>query len=521
MRAPNRSWPAALAVTIAVSCALPCSSEEGDSQPSARRKSPNILLAITDDQSYFQTGRAGSESVRTPAFDRIARQGVWFPKGFCASPGCSPSRAALLTGKYPWQLGPAGTHGSSFPKEHVVFVDRLEAAGYATGYTGKGWGPGNWKVSGRERNPCGPAFNALRNRKKSELAVSSTDYAANFGAFLETRGDGQPFFFWYGAHEPHRQYRKGSGVAAGKKLADATVPDYLPDLPEVRSDLLDADLEIEHADGHLARMIERLEQIGELENTLIVATSDNGTPFPRAKANAYEDGFHVPLAISWRVRVPGGRVCDELVSLIDLAPTFLEAAGVAVPSDATGRSLLALLESGGADLIEPRREAVFAARERHSSSRHGNLGYPQRAMRTKDWLLIWNPRPERWPAGHPAGFRGAPFGFYDIDGCPTKTLLCERRENAQIARYFQLATAKRPEYELFHVQEDPGCVRDLARIAEHGKHLERLRRAMHEYLKKTGDPRVGDEGDVFESYPRLRGTIRKFPATVSESAERE
>ena len=347
------------------------------SRADAQSGPPNILFVITDDQSYPHASAYGSTMVETPAFDRIAQEGVLFTNAYVASPGCSPSRAAFLTGRYPWQIEEAGTHASSFPTDYVVFPDLLESAGYWIGFTGKGWGPGDWRVSGRSRNPAGPVFNERRTAPPIPH-ISDIDYTANFGDFLAQRPDGAPFFFWYGSHEPHRTFHPGAGLAAGKQLAEAEVPGYLPDTPEVRSDLLDYALEIEWADAHLARMLEMLEATGELDNTLVIVTSDNGMPFPRAKATVYDGGIHVPLAIRWPERIPGSRTVDDLVSLVDVTPTILEAAGVTDPAlrEMSGRSILDLLTSGGNGVLEAERDAVFAGRERHSSSRRQNVGYP-------------------------------------------------------------------------------------------------------------------------------------------------
>src|SRR5690554_2681597 len=135
--------------------------QEADRETSDRENSkpPNILFAISDDQSYPHASAYGSQWVQTPAFDRVAEEGVLFLNAFSASPGCSPSRAALLTGRNAWQIEDAGTHASEFPSKFVVYPDLLENAGYFVGYTQKGWGPGNWKISGRTRNPAGELYN--------------------------------------------------------------------------------------------------------------------------------------------------------------------------------------------------------------------------------------------------------------------------------------------------------------------------------------------------------------------------
>jgi len=488
---------------------------------------PNILLAISDDQSYPHASAYRYDAIRTPAFDRVAREGVLFHNAFTASPGCSPSRAALLTGRYPWQLEHAGTHASSFPAKYVSYVDLLEDSGYFVGYTGKGWGPGNWKISDRKRNPAGPAFKG--NRHDSPPGISSEDYAANFRDFLARRPDGKPFHFWFGASEPHRGFGRGLGAKHGGKLDKVKVPKFLPDVPEVRSDILDYCFEIEWFDAQLAEMIEMLDEAGELENTIIIVTSDNGMAFPRAKANGYEYGIHMPLAVRWPKRVPGGRELRDLVSLVDIAPTLLELAGVEHPGAQNealrmaGRSLRNILESKQEGLVDPAREAVYAHRERHSSSRWNNLAYPQRCIRTQQYLLIRNFRPERWPAGAPQKYGTGSYakpgetslgpmhgGYHDIDAGPTLSYLIEHRDEAEVGRYLELAVAHRPAIELYDIKQDPACLKNLAEDEEHAEVEQELAAKLQGYLRKTGDPRVLDGGEIFETYKRY-SRLRKFP----------
>jgi uncharacterized sulfatase len=482
---------------------------------------PNILLAIADDQSWLHAGAQGCRAVRTPAFDRVAREGVLFLNAFAASPGCSPSRAALLTGRHHWMLEQAGTHASSFPAKYLTFPDLLERHGYWVGYTGKGWGPGNWRLGGRARNPAGPAFNRRKTRPPWS-GISADDYAANFADFLAARPPGRPFCFWFGAHEPHRRYQKGSGLASGKRLDSVRVPPFLPDVPEVRSDLLDYLVEIEWFDTHLGRMLARLERSGELTNTLVIVTSDNGMPFPRAKANLYEYGIHMPLAVSWPARVPGGRRVADLVGFVDLTATILDAAGVRHPHAddpalaPVGRSVLPLLAGGRSGWVDPERRYVFSGRERHSSSRYHNLGYPCRAVRGRRFLYLRNFAPGRWPAGDPqkydASGRLGPRhgGYHDIDAGPSLSFLVAHADDPTLGRYLQLAVAKRPAEELYDVERDPGCLRNLADDPAYAAPLSELRRVLETTLRATGDPRVGPNPDLWETYKRY-SPIRRFP----------
>lgn len=483
----------------------------------AQDRRPNILFVISDDQSFPHASAYGSDFVKTPAFDRIAEEGILFMNGFAPSPGCSPSRAAILTGRYPWQNEEAGTHASSFPAKYTVLPDLLEESGYWVGYTGKGWGPGDWEESGRIRNPAGPAFQDKKLEPPHDY-IREIDYSGNFRAFLEQRPEGDPFYFWMGTSEPHRPYEKGIGTAAGKNIEDVKVPDYLPDTPEVRSDLLDYSIEIEWFDRHLAEVLVLLEEAGELENTLIVVTSDNGMPFPRAKANVYEDGIHVPLAVRWGERVPGGRVVFDLVSLIDFMPTILEAAGVKQQgTSVTGRSIMDILTSSEEGIVDPSRDAVYSARERHSSSRWNNLGYPQRALRTHQYLYIRNFAPKRWPAGTPRRIEQGELtpmntGYHDIDAAPSLDVLTQNADDPFFNRYLYLSVGKRPAEELYDIKKDPGNICNLALDPDYEELTRSFRNDLINFLEETDDPRVAGNGDIWESYPRLRGPMRNFPA---------
>lgn len=486
---------------------------------------PNILFAISDDQSYPHSSAYGGKSIFTPAFDRVAREGVLFTNAFTASPGCSPSRASILTGRYTWQNEHAGTHASKFSAKYATYPRLFAAAGYHVGYTGKGWGPGNFKDGGFEENPAGPNYDV--SSKQTPDGIRSTDYAASFTEFMSERADGKPFCFWYGSSEPHRSFGKGIGLAHGGQLADVDVPKFLPDTAEVRSDILDYEYEIEWFDAHLGRIIAEIERAGELDNTIVVVTSDNGMSFPRAKANCYEYGIHMPLAIRWAAKWKGGRIVHDLVSLTDLMPTYLEACDIEHPGDypMAGRSLLPILQSDKDGIVDPSRTAAYSARERHSSSRYHNLAYPQRCIRTQQYLYIRNFRPERWPAGTPRKFGTGSYaknkedelnlgpmhaGYHDIDGCPTMDFLTANADDPNVSGFLQLAVAHRPGEELFDIGSDPDCLHNLAESDSHADIKARLLRQLEEFLRQTKDPRILDGGDIFETYKRY-SRVRKFP----------
>ena len=222
---------------------------------------PNVLFAISDDQSWMHAGAYGDRCVKTPAFDRIARSGVRFSHAFVACSSCTPSRSAILTGQAIWRLEEGGVLWGRLPSKLDVFPRLLEQAGYFIGHTGKAWGPGSYRAGGWEEPPSGKRYAQLR-AKPPQPGINPLDYAANFKAFLEDRPEGRPFCFWLGTYEPHRAYAQGAGVASGKKLADARLPGALPDSPVTRGDVLDYYTEIEHFDRHLGRVLRAIEELG-------------------------------------------------------------------------------------------------------------------------------------------------------------------------------------------------------------------------------------------------------------------
>lgn len=478
---------------------------------------PNVLFVISDDQSWPHTSAYGSTMVSTPGFDRIAAAGALFTNFYVTSPGSSPSRASMLTGLYPWQIEEAGTHASSFPAKYTCFPEVLQQAGYHIGYTGKGWGPGNWQVSGRKHNPAGPAYNGIL-LDPPYSGISKIDYTANFKKFLSERTTGQPFCFWVGTHEPHRAYQADSWTLAGRSLTQASIPGYLPGDDAVRGDMLNYAVEIEWFDNHLAKCIDELVRLGEFDNTIIIVTADNGMAFPRAKSNCYDPGIHVPLAICWGEKIQPSQVIDALTSGVDFFPTLMEAANL-TRSGLSGQSLLPLMNGNPAAYTA---DAVFAGRERHSSARYDNLGYPIRSIRWKNYMLVWNPHPERWPAGDPQEMSASGTlktmhkAYYDIDGSPSKTYLTNNYNDLSVKPYFEAAVAKRAEYELYDLADDPACMNDLSGKAAHQDILAAMQQKLNARLVETGDTRLGANPEIWETYPRLEGDMRYFPAPAHE-----
>ncbi|HUT32984.1 MAG TPA: sulfatase [Planctomycetota bacterium] len=462
--------------STAAAVALADALRAAESAPSAR---PNIVFAIADDWSWPHAGAYGDKVVKTPAFDRIASKGVLFERAYVAAASCTPSRGAILTGQWPHRLEAGGNLWSHLDRKFACYPDLLEAAGYRVGCTRKGWGPGSTEGTGRTRNPAGPNFRS-------------------FGEFLKGQPKDKPFCYWFGSHEPHRGYKLGSGKASGMNLDAIAVPPFLPDDPAVRSDIADYYVEVQMFDGQVGEILKALDDAGLAENTIVVMTSDNGMPFPRAKANCYEFSTHMPLAIRWPARVKGGRKVEEFVSFTDFAPTFLEAAGLKPLPEMTGRSMLHLLTGDAPPADAPKRDHVFVERERHAACRAGNASYPMRAIRTAEFLYLRNLAPDRWPAGDPPGYG-------DIDGGPSKSYLLEHKDDPKVARLFALACAKRPAEELYDLKKDPAELDNVADRPEYAEAKKRLRTQLDQWMAATADPRAKGGGAEFDSYPYVGG----------------
>ena len=513
------------------------------SEQKKETKRPNILFAISDDQSWIHTSFAGSKFIHTPAFDKVASEGVYFSNCMAGSPGCAPSRSSIVTGRYHWQNEQSGQHASSWMKKYVPFVDLLDANGYATGLTGKGVAPFQYARNEndslwRKTNAAGISHSNIRyddnspDDERTAGGIGPVNYFENFKYFMENiRGD-KPFFFWYGANEPHRSYEQDSWKRNGKNTTDVNVPGFFPDDEIVRGDILDYAVEIEWFDLHLQRMLNYLEEIGELENTIVMVTADNGMPFPRAKANGYEYGIHVPFAVRYPKEFPQSRIVEDPVSFADIAPTILEITNTNSTGmlPISGKSFLNILKSKNQGTVDPSKKYVFSGRERHSSSRYLNWGYPQRMIRSKDYLYIWNIKPERWPAGAPQrikpgttdellpmygidenGVHHSDWAFTDIDAAPTKSFIIEHHEDPDIKPYFDWALAKRPEVEFFDIKNDPYCLTNLAGNQDFADIEKEMKEALMNELKKSKDPRlVGPDKEIFDSYVRY-SPMREFP----------
>jgi arylsulfatase A-like enzyme len=496
--------PATIALLL---CGVAC----GPSAPERAAEPPNILFCVADDWSWPHAGAYGCSWVKTPGFDRVAREGILFSRAYTPNAKCCTSRAALLTGRNSWQLEEAANHVCYFPAKFRTYPEALARHGYFVGMTGKGWAPGNpGVVDGKPRPMTGLPFQS-RTLTPPTSGISNRDYAGCFKEFLDGRPAGRRWCFWYGGFEPHRGYEYGSGVAkGGKKLSDIdAVPSYLPDTPAVRNDLLDYAMEVEHFDRHLEKMLALLEERGELDRTIVVVTSDNGMPFPRVKGQEYETSNHMPLAIRWKNGIQGqGRVVEDYVSFIDIAPTFLELAGQrwedSGMAPATGRSVAELLRSAKSGQLDPRRDHVLIGKERHDVGRPHDQGYPIRGIIKDGMLYLHNFEPLRWPGGNPE------TGYLECDGGPTKTEVLQLRRQGGDRRPWDLCFGKRGSEELYDVRADRDCLKNLADDPARKSLKDALRAQLFDELREQQDPRMSGKGSVFDEYLHSEEATRGF-----------
>jgi N-sulfoglucosamine sulfohydrolase len=447
---------------------------------------PNFLFIISDDQSWLHTSRAGYALVKTPNFDALANAGLYFSNAFVSAPSCTASRAAILAGQDFWRLQSAGLLWGAYSEVMISYQDILRDAGYAVGSTGKGWGPGAILEDGIK--PTGDEYN--RFKRPETVALEPYDLVANFDNFLKDKPRDKPFSFWVGSFEPHRPFAEDVPNRFTTENAATAIPPFLPPTSIVQEQLSSYLSEIEYFDHDVGLLVQLLKDRGLFDNTIIVVTSDNGMEFSRGKPTLYKFGVRVPLAIYWSKMAYPSRTIDDFVSLIDIAPTFLAAAGVAVPPAMTGRSLLPLFDAAVGGRVEPQRDAAYVGYERHAGNiRKGGLTYPSRAIYTSKFTYIKNYFPDRWPVGDPPDY---------VESLPW--LLQDPASHTFLEPYFSLVAAKRPAEELYDLHADPYQLANVIDNPDYATALAELRLRLREYLVRTADPVAVSGEDVFSRY---------------------
>lgn len=512
-------------------------------------ETPNIVLLFADDLGRYASAYADphrpspNDIVSTPTFDRIAKEGALATNAFVSAPSCSPSRAALISGRHFFRNGSHSQlhtpwHGdrATDPWNEVRgFALLLQEAGYHIGWSHKmhiaedrmGGKQNNFRPAGGKVNQfsqnvskvIGQAGESDQEAKAIEAAKEALydECRSNFRAFLAKRKPDQPFYYSFHPTNPHRKWTKGSG----KKLwgldpdkLEGKMPPFLPDVPVVREDLADYLGEGMAFDESCRVLIEELEKMGELDNTLLVISGDHGAPgFPRGKTNCYDFGARVLFAVRWPGHIKPGQVVDRPISLIDLAPTFLAAAGLEPEQGTNGQNLLPALKEGEHKKL---RGWALIGRETHVNTARGGLPYPMRALRTQDYLVILNFKPDRAPMGDPLKVdspeppsfeeveNNTRLTYADLDAGPTKAWMVENRDNSEFKKYWDLGFGPRPAEEFYDLTGDPHQVNNLADNPAYDAIREALRDMLLEELRKNDDPRL--KGDAFDQEPYNKKT---------------
>lgn len=446
--------------------------------------------------------------------------------------------------------------GAMWDESIPTFPLALEEAGYFIGHTYKVWSPGmtmNAPMGGRRTafNPAGYDFNQFSHwvtkhasdfgegRQGIEYAKNAmyAETRVNTRAFLDSVPLDQPFCYWWGPTNTHRTWERGSGKALWDIDPDSLkgrLPAFLPDVHDIREDAADYLGECLATDAGLGVLLEELEAAGALENTLLVVSGDHGIPgMPRAKCNLYDIGCEVALAAMWPGQIKAGRVIEDFVNLMDLGPTFCEVGGIEPPETMTAQSILPLLLSDESGQIEPTRDHVVTGRERHiAHARKGMLPYPQRSIRTDQFIYIINFEPDRWPMGDPLGLdddRPTPtedqltndtfVTLRDMDASPTKAWLVTHREEHDVEPLYELAFGKRPREELYDLKNDPDYMNNVAEDPEYEHIRADLESRLLAILEREEDPRLTEQPCRYE-YEPYAGKVPKvwFEAAAEEQS---
>ena len=504
------------------------------SSDSPNLKRPNILFVFGDDwgryasiYSKFENKKTVNSIISTPTMDRMAKEGAIYTNAFVPSPSCTPCRSAVLSGRYFWQtrLG-AILQGAVWDDNIPTFPKILEKTGYHTGNTYKVWGPGVYQPQtfGIEYNSAGQKFNSFSEEVTKNIKTGMTineskiplynEVRQNFCDFLNSRKKGAPFLYWWGPTNTHRTWEKGSGnILWGiePNKIKGIMPQFIPDVDSVREDFADYLGECMALDHGISVLVDVLEKIGELDNTLIVLSGDHGIPgFPRAKSNLYDIGCGVSLIVRYPKLIQAGTVINDITNIMDLAPTFLEVAQCEPEISMAGRSLWGRLKGETENINE---KWVIMGRERHiATARAENLPYPQRALRTKNFLYIVNFAPDRWPMGDPPDWNNLNLTtklletntrsiYPDMDAGPTKAWMILHRDADPYKDLFDLAFSKRPQEELYNISDDPDQMKNLASNPEYNSIKEQLKEHLFCELKKQRDPRICDKEIRYEKSP--------------------
>lgn len=409
---------------------------------------PNFIVFIADDMAWNDCGAYGHPRIRTPNLDRLARQGMRFDRAFLTTSSCSPSRASILTGRYPHNTNAQELH-MPLPADQVLLTQPLRQAGYYTAAAGK------WHLGG-----------AVRKQFDRIADGGGPSACENWLPVLRQRPKDKPFFLWLAASDPHRPYAPGA-LSAPHSAADAILPPFLPDTLAVRNDLALYYDEISRMDSFIGKVLDELASQGLDQTTFVLFLSDNGRPFPRCKTTLYDDGIKTPFLVRYPGKVMAGSTSASLLSAVDIAPTILDLAGVTIPSSFQGKSFAPVLSEAAATV----RPYAFA-----EHNWHDYMAF-KRAVRSPQYTYIRNWLPEL-TLSPPA----------DAVSSPTFAAMRQLRDAGQLPEsQRQCFLAPRPEEELYDLESDPHSLKNLAADPQHAAVLAEMRKALEDWQAQTRD----------------------------------
>jgi arylsulfatase A-like enzyme len=451
---------------------------------------PNILFILSDDHSAPYLGAYGTDWMSTPNLDRFASEGMVFERAFTAAPQCVPSRTALMTGRSP-VAARMGRFSSPLPPDVITAPEVLRTKGYYAGVCGRYFhldgvvNPSAVTAQVYEKTQ----MRTWKNRVDYLDISSQGPTPQKFEQFLGQVPQGRPWFFWINYNDPHHPWDKDAGKVDPAKIK---LPAHLPDLPGIREDLAAYCGEIERADRSFAEAMAVLRRHGQEADTLVIFMGDNGMAFPHGKGSLYDPGLNVPLIARWPGHIKPGRT-RTLISGEDVAATFMDVAGAAMPRGVSGRSFYPLLTGQKYEA----RDYIFAARLHHGNSQAGPATKADtfdlsRCVRSARYKLIYNltPQMEYWPVDS-----GASPGWQQMVAAHQAGTLRPEHEAAYFHR-------PRPSLELYDLDADPGELHNLAGQSQHRDVQQTLMAALQEKLITDYDfvPPV-----VNEAQPRPNG----------------
>jgi len=454
---------------------------------------PNIILIIADDMNWDDSGAYGHPTIRTPNIDRLAQEGMRFTQAFLTTSSCSPSRTSILTGKYPHNTDAEQLHWP-LPKGHITFVEQLKQSGYWTGLAGKYHLGDNVRDHFDKIMEVGTAGFQLGADGKQQKMEGDGSGCESWINLLKTKPKNKPGFLWLAAVDPHRPYQQNT-IDKPHKLEDVVVPPYLPDNGEVRGDLALYYDEISRMDAYVGSVVEELDKLEISDNTFILFISDNGRPFPRDKTTLYEGGIKTPWIVKWPAKLTGNTLNHQLVSSIDIAPTFLRLAGVAIPEPFEGLDFSPLLFNSNSSI----RDDIYAEDHWHDFEDY------TRAIRTNNFKYIKNYYPDL-PNTPPA----------DAFRSPTYQSMLSLKESEELNKaQLRCFEVPRPQEELYDVVRDPFELENLAHHPDHRITLEQMRSRLEEMRSLTKDflpsKRTADDFDRITGLP-TEARIRPRPS---------